>query len=86
VSPTCDIYSLGVVILELLISRRTNDPAHDPAVLVMAFEDAVEDNAVHALADALSGWPRDAATELAGLATMPPITRCAATDNLRAVH
>jgi serine/threonine protein kinase len=54
---SCDIYSFGVVILELLNSRPAFDPSNNPPVLRDAFDEACEDREVNSFLDTRAGWP-----------------------------
>ncbi len=64
-----DVFSLGIIMLELLTSRRAHDPAQTPAVLLVAFEDAEEDGQALLLADvAIAGWTPDAFSDTKAMA------------------
>jgi hypothetical protein len=77
VSLASDIFSLGVVTLELLSSGKPYDPSLDPAVLLDRFEEAGEDGTLAAFAGSggaaggggggVQDWPTEPALQLCAM-------------------
>jgi hypothetical protein len=72
VSLACDIFSLGILFLEMLSSRYAYDPTHDPPALVSAFEESVEDDSLLTTfldaSPSAAGWTSQTASGLIALA------------------
>ena len=65
VSAACDIFSLGVVALELLSSWNAIDTTEDPPSLVHRFEEATEENQLEGCIDtSVAQWPLESAQQL----------------------
>ena len=68
VTMASDIYSLGVVSLELVSSRKAIDTDNDPPALVHRFEEAREDGDLDQFIDTTVGeWPVENASQLLGV-------------------
>lgn len=60
-----DVYSFGIICIEMLTSRRAYDRDMNPPSLIHAFEEAVEDDTLNVLID---NWPKIVSDDLIALA------------------
>ncbi len=69
VTAASDIFSMGVVALELVSSLKVNDAAHDPPILLHRFEEAREDGRLREqfIDTTVAAWPADRGVELLGV-------------------